>query len=55
MYLLERTFKKAPQKPPTSVNVIAIDPSTVRVTWRYVATSTDEEALSGFKVRWEKE
>ncbi|CAG7734727.1 unnamed protein product [Allacma fusca] len=50
----ERTNKKAPQKPPTSVNVIALDPSTIVVTWRYVSPSVDEEGLSGYKVRiWE--
>jgi len=31
-----------------------LDPSTITVTWRYVAPSTDEEALSGYKLRiWE--
>lgn len=48
--LIERTLKKAPQKPPTTVIVKALDPSTIVVTWRYVAPSTDEEALSGYKV-----
>lgn len=53
---LERTFKKAPLKPPTSVNVIAVNPSTVRVTWRYIAPSIDEEPLTGYKVRvWESD
>jgi len=54
--IYERTLKKAPQKPPTSVIVNAIDPSTISVTWRYVALTTDEEALSGYKVRiWESD
>jgi hypothetical protein len=50
----ERTLKKAPQKPPTAVVVNALDPSTIVVTWRYVAPSIDEEALSGYRIRiWE--
>lgn len=48
---LERTFKKAPLKPPTTVHVVAVNPSTVRVTWRYVAPSIEEEPLIGYKVR----
>lgn len=49
-------MKKAPQKPPTSVIVNALDPKTIHVTWRYVALSTDEEALSGYKVRiWDSD
>ena len=33
-----------------------INPSTVRVTWRYVAPSVDEEPLTGYKVRyWESD
>lgn len=47
---LERTFRKAPQKPPSSVNVYGVDPSTVRVVWRYVAPSREEEPLIGYKV-----
>ncbi|KAM3960940.1 contactin [Aphomia sociella] len=51
---LERTFRKAPQKPPASVNVWAVNPSTVRVVWRYVQPTTEEEPLIGYKVRvWE--
>ncbi|CAG0917911.1 unnamed protein product, partial [Notodromas monacha] len=46
----ERTFKKAPQKPPTAVKVEAYDPTTVKVMWRYVTTSPDEEPLLGYKV-----
>nr|CAD7573639.1 unnamed protein product [Timema californicum] len=48
---LERTFRKAPQKPPSSVHVFPVDPSTVRVVWRYVAPSLEEEPLIGYKVR----
>nr|CAD7263049.1 unnamed protein product [Timema shepardi] len=47
----ERTFRKAPQKPPSSVHVFPVDPSTVRVVWRYVAPSLEEEPLIGYKVR----
>lgn len=51
---LERTFKKAPQKPPSSVQVYGINPSTIRVVWRYVSPSQDEEPVKGFKIRvWE--
>ncbi|XP_063219696.1 contactin isoform X2 [Bacillus rossius redtenbacheri] len=51
---LERTYRKAPQNPPSSVHVIGVDPSTVRVVWRYVAPSLEEEPLIGYKVRvWE--
>lgn len=51
---LEKTFRNAPQKPPSSVNIFAIDPSTVRVVWRYVQPTNEEEPLIGFKVRvWE--
>nr|CAD7424829.1 unnamed protein product [Timema monikensis] len=48
---LERTFRKAPQKPPSSVHIFLVDPSTVRVVWRYVAPSLEEEPLIGYKVR----
>jgi hypothetical protein len=47
---IERTFRKAPQKPPSSVSVHGVDPSTVRVVWRYVAPSFEEEPLIGYKV-----
>ncbi|XP_012215435.1 contactin [Linepithema humile] len=51
---IERTYRKAPQKPPSSVNVYGVNPSTVRVTWRYVQPSMDEEPLKGYKIRiWE--
>ena len=53
---LERTFKLRPQKPPTAVQVYGINPSTVRVTWRYVAPTVKEEPLTGYKVRvWESD
>merc|ERR1712038_1525483 len=52
----ERTFKLRPQKPPTAVQVFGINPSTIRVTWRYVAPTVEEEPLSGYKVRyWESD
>ncbi|KAK9889197.1 hypothetical protein WA026_004476 [Henosepilachna vigintioctopunctata] len=51
---IERTFRKAPQKPPSSVHVNPIDPSTIRVVWRYVQPSLEEEPLQGYKIRvWE--
>lgn len=43
-------MKKAPQMPPISVAISMVDPTTIRVTWRFVATSVDEEALIGYKV-----
>lgn len=53
-FVIERTFRKAPQKPPSSVHIKGINPSTVKVTWRYVAPSLEEEPLQGYKVRvWE--
>lgn len=53
---LERTYRKAPQKPPSSVFVYGVNPSTVRVTWRYVSPAQDEEPVSGYKVRvWESD
>ncbi|XP_066248303.1 contactin [Euwallacea similis] len=51
---LERTFRKAPQKPPSSVRVYGINPSTINVQWRYVQPSLEEEPLQGYKIRiWE--
>ncbi|KAL1492741.1 hypothetical protein ABEB36_010948 [Hypothenemus hampei] len=51
---LERTYRKAPQKPPSSVRVYGINPSTVKVQWRYVQPSLEEEPLQGYKIRiWE--
>merc|ERR1711936_1445689 len=36
--------------------VFGINPSTIRVTWRYVAPSVLEEPLTGYKVRyWESD
>lgn len=53
---LEKTYRKAPQKPPSSVNVYAENPSTIRVVWRYAQPSSDEEPIIGYKVRvWEKD
>lgn len=47
---VERTYRKAPQKPPTSVHVFGVDPSTVRVVWRYIQPSLEEEPVQGYKV-----
>ncbi|XP_015594638.1 contactin [Cephus cinctus] len=53
-HVRQRTYRKAPQKPPLSVNVYGINPSTVRVIWRYVQPSLEEEPLLGYKIRvWE--
>ena len=51
---LERTYRNAPQNPPSSVHVFGRNPSSVRVTWRYVQNIKDEEPVIGFKIRvWE--
>ncbi|XP_031782439.1 contactin [Nasonia vitripennis] len=51
---LQRTFRRAPQKPPSSVNVFGRNPTSVRVTWRYVQNPNGEEPVIGFKIRvWE--
>lgn len=47
---LERTYHKAPQNPPTSVFVYGVNPSTIKVVWRYVSPNRDEEPLIGYKV-----
>lgn len=53
---IERTYRKAPQKPPSSVHVYGINPSTVRVVWRYVGVTMEEEPIMGYKVRvWESD
>lgn len=49
---LSRTYKAAPQRPPVNVQVYAVDSSTVRVTWRGVSASSDEEPIHGYKVRY---
>lgn len=51
---LERTYRKAPQKPPSAVHAYGVNPSTVRVVWRYVTPAIDEEPVIGYKIRvWE--
>lgn len=51
---LERTYRKAPQKPPSSVHIYGINPSSIRVVWRYVSPSQEEEPVEGYKIRiWE--
>jgi hypothetical protein len=53
---MERTYRKAPQQPPSSVHIFGINPSTIRVVWRYVAPSQEEEPLEGYKIRiWESD
>lgn len=53
---IERTYRKAPQKPPSSVQVYGVNPSTVRVVWRYVGVTLEEEPIQGYKVRvWESD
>ncbi|KAI1278064.1 Contactin [Halotydeus destructor] len=54
---LARTYKAAPQRPPTSVKVTARDETSVMVIWRGVSTiSSNEEPIIGYKVRyWESD
>ncbi|XP_014224129.1 contactin [Trichogramma pretiosum] len=53
---LERTYRKAPQNPPSSVFIRPLNPKTIRVTWRYVQNINDEEPVIGFKIRvWESD
>jgi hypothetical protein len=54
---LARTYKAAPQRQPTSVNITAIDSHSVMVTWRGITTLTNaEEPIIGYKVRyWESD
>lgn len=55
--VIMRTYKAAPQRPPTSVNVKAIDSTSVLVTWRGgAAVTVAEEPIIGYKVRyWESD
>lgn len=50
IFFTERTYKNAPQKPPSSVDIEGINPDTICVTWRYVAPSIEEEPIKGYKV-----
>lgn len=50
VFILEKTYRKAPQKPPSSVHMRALNPTTVKVVWRYVTPSQEEEPLKGYKV-----
>ncbi|XP_022171906.1 contactin [Myzus persicae] len=51
---IERTYRKAPQKPPSSVLINGLNPDTIQVTWRYVQPTLEEEPIKGYKVRvWE--
>jgi len=47
---IERTYRKAPQKPPSSVVIEGVNPDTIRVYWRYVAPTLEEEPIKGYKV-----
>lgn len=48
------TYNK--NKPLVKFQVYGINPSTIRVTWRYVAPSVLEEPLTGYMVRyWESD
>jgi hypothetical protein len=50
IFFTERTYRKAPQKPPSSVVIEGLNPDTILVTWRYVAPTLEEEPIKGYKV-----
>lgn len=53
-YFIQKTWKAAPLRPPTSVKVRAIGDTSVKVTWRGVVPSIEEESIQGYMVRyWE--
>lgn len=53
-FFVAKTFKAAPLRPPTSVKVRALSHTSVKVTWRGVLPSIEEESIQGYKVRyWE--
>ncbi|XP_055933759.1 contactin-like isoform X2 [Argiope bruennichi] len=53
---LARTFKAAPLRPPTNVEIRTIGPYSIQVSWRGVLPSTEEEPIKGYKVRyWESD
>lgn len=45
-----RTYRKPPQKAPTNVLVRNVSLDTVSVTWRYIAPTSEEEPIQGYKV-----
>jgi len=49
---LSRTYKAAPQRPPVNVHVDSVDSTTIRVTWRGVSVTSNEEPIIGYKVRY---
>lgn len=49
---LGRTYRKAPQKPPTSVRFYRVNSTTVKLIWRYVEPTLEEEPLKGYKVAY---
>ena len=53
---MERTYRKAPQKPPSSVHITGMNPTTIKIVWRYVTPSQEEEPIQGYKIRtWESD
>lgn len=53
---LERTWRHPPLMPPNAVQVYPINPSTIRVTWRGVTPTPEEEPLIGYKIKvWESD
>ncbi|XP_064486907.1 contactin-like [Ornithodoros turicata] len=55
-YFVAKTFRAAPLRPPTSVKVKALSDTSVKVTWRGVLPTIEEESIQGYKVRyWESD
>ncbi|XP_028968580.1 contactin [Galendromus occidentalis] len=53
-YFIQKTWKAAPLRPPTSVKVRPISDTSVKVTWRGVVPSIEEESIQGYMIRyWE--
>ncbi|XP_046563536.1 contactin-like [Haliotis rubra] len=48
----QRTWGYPPQLYPTEVYIFSHGPDSVRVTWRGISTTTQEEPLIGYKVRY---
>lgn len=53
-YFITKTYRAAPLRPPTSVMVKPLTDMSIKVTWRGVVPSIEEESIQGYKVRyWE--
>ena len=52
MTILEETYRLPPQEAPQEVHVFPVDYYTVKVEFRGVSTTIEEEPLQGYMVRW---